>query len=97
MPLDEKSQFLIGVGASVSAHCEPCLQTCIALASESGAGEDEIAQAAAVGRRILHCAGRAEAPDQAVHDGPPDDWDCGCANDESDSKKEGKHEQQRAT
>ena len=52
MILDERMLRLIGVGASISANCQPCLQTNLTKALESGAGEQEIAEAIWVGARV---------------------------------------------
>ncbi len=52
MELKSQTQALIAVGAAVSANCQPCLQSTIALARESGANEREIAEAIEVGKRV---------------------------------------------
>ena len=52
MMLDERILRLIAVGASISANCHPCLQTNVAKALESGAGELEIAEAIWVGTLV---------------------------------------------
>ncbi len=52
MELDNRIQALIAVGASVAANCQPCLQTTMTMAHESGAGEQEIAEAIAVGKNV---------------------------------------------
>lgn len=52
MELENRIQALIAVGAAVSANCQPCLQSTVALAVESGASEREIAEAIEVGKRI---------------------------------------------
>ncbi len=52
MELESRIQALIAVGAAVSANCQPCLQSTVALAVESGASEREIADAMEVGKRI---------------------------------------------
>ncbi len=45
--MDEKVKELIAVGASVSAHCQPCLTFHVAKAKEMGIEESEIRQAIA--------------------------------------------------
>ncbi len=52
MMLDERMLRLIAVGASISANCQPCLQTNVAEALASGAGELEIAEAIWVGTMV---------------------------------------------
>jgi AhpD family alkylhydroperoxidase len=50
--MDEKIKELIAVGASVAAHCRPCLQFHVDKAMELGIGKDEIAEAVAVGKMV---------------------------------------------
>ena len=52
MKLDERTRALIAVGASITANCQPCLQSTITMALESGADEQEIAEAVEVGRMV---------------------------------------------
>jgi AhpD family alkylhydroperoxidase len=52
MGLDDRTKSLIAVGASVSANCQPCLQSTMAMALESGADEGQIAEAIQVGQRV---------------------------------------------
>ena len=52
MKLDERMMRLIAVGASIAANCQPCLQTNAAKALESGASEQEIAEAIWVGKMV---------------------------------------------
>lgn len=52
MELKSQIQALIAVGAAVSANCQPCLQSTVAMARESGANEREIAEAIEVGKRV---------------------------------------------
>jgi AhpD family alkylhydroperoxidase len=52
MKLNERILRLIATGASVSANCQPCLQINVAKARESGAEDDEITEAIAVGRMV---------------------------------------------
>jgi AhpD family alkylhydroperoxidase len=52
MELESRIQALIAVGASVSANCQLCLQSTIAMALESGANEQEIAEAIQMGKRV---------------------------------------------
>ncbi len=52
MELESRIQALIAVGAAVSANCQPCLQSTVALALESGVSDREIAEAIEMGKRI---------------------------------------------
>jgi AhpD family alkylhydroperoxidase len=52
MKLDERILRLIAIGASITANCQPCLQTNVAKAQECGANEQEIAEAIEVGKRV---------------------------------------------
>ena len=52
MKIDERIQRLIAIGASITANCQPCLQTNVAKALECGADEQEIAEAIEVGKRV---------------------------------------------
>jgi AhpD family alkylhydroperoxidase len=52
MELKSRIQALIAVGASISANCQPCLQSTVAMALENGASEQEIVEAIEVGKRV---------------------------------------------
>lgn len=52
MILEERMLRLIAIGASISANCQPCLETNVAKALESRATELEIAQAIWVGTLV---------------------------------------------
>ena len=52
MKLNERTMRLIAVGASITANCQPCLQTNVAKALEDGADEQEIAEAIEVGKMV---------------------------------------------
>ena len=52
MELENKIQALIAVGASVSANCQPCLQSAVTMARKNGANEQAITEAMDVGKRI---------------------------------------------
>ena len=52
MRLESRIQALIAVGASVSANCQPCLQSSVAVALKSGADEQDIVEAMEVGKRV---------------------------------------------
>ena len=50
--MDEKMKELIAVGASIGAHCQPCLMYHFAKAKEIGIEEDQIREAIAVGQMV---------------------------------------------
>ena len=52
MKLDNRIGELIAVGAAVTANCQPCLQYHIGKALESGADEQEIADAIEISRMV---------------------------------------------
>lgn len=62
MKLDDRIKALIAVGASITANCQPCLKSTTAMALESGANEQEIAEAIEVGKRVR--AGAASKMDK---------------------------------
>ena len=50
--MDHRTKELIAVGASITANCQPCLTYHVAKARESGAAEQDIADAMAVGAMV---------------------------------------------
>lgn len=50
--MDEKTKELIAIGASVGAHCQPCLEYHVAKGREAGLTDDEIREAIAVGHMV---------------------------------------------
>ncbi len=50
--MDNKTSELIAIGASVTAHCQPCLTYHIGKARELGIDEQEIREAVAVGQKV---------------------------------------------
>lgn len=47
--MDERTRELISIGASVSAHCQPCLEYHLGKARELGADEADILEAIDLG------------------------------------------------
>ena len=84
MELDSRIKALIAVGASVTANCQPCLKSAAAMALESEASEQEIAEAIEVGKRVR--AGAASKMDKFILDlnyavptsGAVSNESCGC-------------------
>jgi AhpD family alkylhydroperoxidase len=52
MKMDDTIRELTAIGASIAAHCQPCLTFHVDKAKKLGIGEDEISEAIAVGRMI---------------------------------------------
>lgn len=50
--MDERIKELIAIGASVSAHCQPCLTYHVGKAKELGVSEEEIQQAIETGHMV---------------------------------------------
>ena len=50
--MEERMKELIAIGASVGAHCQPCLTYHVGKAKEKGVAEDEIREAIAVGHMV---------------------------------------------
>jgi len=57
--MDEKTKELIAIGASVSAHCQPCLTYHVGKARELGVSEEHIAAAVQMGEMVAEGAKRA--------------------------------------
>ncbi len=88
MKLDEHTMRLIAVGTSITANCQPCLKSMMAVALESGADEQEIAEAIEVGKRVR--GGAASKMDRFILDlnytvlasGAVSNGGCGCDSSE---------------
>ena len=52
LKLDDRTIELIAVGSSITAGCQPCLQYHAGKARQSGATDDEVAEAIAVGKMV---------------------------------------------
>lgn len=50
--MDEKTKELVAIGASVGAHCQPCLTYHVTKAKEMGIEAKEIHEAIAVGQMV---------------------------------------------
>jgi AhpD family alkylhydroperoxidase len=85
MKLDGRIKELIAVGASVVANCQPCLQYHAAKARESGADDEELTMAIAVGKAVRKGASArmddfaAELGDAAEANECGAGQGCGCA------------------
>ena len=52
MPIENKQQELIAIGASITANCQPCLEYHVEKALEYGADAEEIARAIEIGKTV---------------------------------------------
>lgn len=83
MTLDDRIKELIAVGASVTANCHPCLRYHVAKAKETGATEEEVTEAIAVGKMVRKGAAAkmdqlvASVSDGAEQAGAASDKECG--------------------
>jgi len=50
--MEDKIKLLIAVGASITANCQPCLQTAVTQAQGAGVEKKEIIEAIAIGRLV---------------------------------------------
>ncbi len=76
--MDEKTKELIAIGASIGAHCQPCLTYHVTKAREVGLTDDEIREAIAVGHRVEKGAMEAmRAFSGGILDGPAE-TNAGC-------------------
>ncbi|MEX2382602.1 MAG: carboxymuconolactone decarboxylase family protein [Opitutales bacterium] len=57
--MNEQTKELIAIGASIAAHCQPCLKYHYAKARELGVPVEEISAAIDVGHQIERGAGKA--------------------------------------
>ena len=52
MRLDGRTAELIAIGASIAANCQPCLEYHVRAAREAGADNQDLAEAAEVGKMV---------------------------------------------
>ena len=57
MKIDDKTKELIAIGASIVAHCQPCLQYHVARAQRAGADAQEMADAIEIAKLVRKGAG----------------------------------------
>ena len=50
--MNDKTKELIAIGASVSAHCQPCLEFHTSQAKQAGASLSEITEAIEIGKMV---------------------------------------------
>ena len=86
--MDEKAKELIAVGASVAAHCQPCLTYHIAKARELEINEQQIRETISVGEMVSKGAESAMRNfSRSVFDMPQDEAAACCSGPEASGKK----------
>lgn len=79
--MDDPTQILVALGASVAANCRPCLEHYLDRAAEAGLPKDEIHEAVAVGQKVARGAGvrmkQFTASTLAVRDTPGSEREVG--------------------
>lgn len=94
MSLDNQTQALIAVGASMAANCQPCLEHNVGTALQCGADHQQIREAIEVGRRVRQGAASKmdkfalsiNLPTVSSIGAPEDSCDCGRINDTQEAK-----------
>jgi AhpD family alkylhydroperoxidase len=61
MKLEEKIKELIAVGASITAHCQSCLEYHSMKSLEFGSNAEEITEAIEVGKRVQFVSEQAKS------------------------------------
>ena len=86
MTIDNRIKELIAVGASIAAHCQPCLQFHAARALENGAARQEIAEAIEIGKMVRKVAASkmdtfvSRLQQAAAPAANPSNGECGCCS-----------------
>ena len=80
--MDEKLKELIAIGASVAAHCQPCLKYHVGKGKELGLTEEEIRDAVSVGRTVSKGAFSAmnSFADELLKESDTAKSACGCSS-----------------
>jgi len=85
--MDERTKELIAIGASVVAHCQPCLTYHVEKARELGIDDDEIRKAIETGHMVEKGAmSTMRKFSSAVLDPSPAEV-CGCSSDDNSPPK----------
>ena len=72
--MDNKTKELIAIGASVTAHCQPCLKYHMGKAREMGIDDHEIREAVNVGQQVEKGSASAMREfTKGLLDSPPQD------------------------
>jgi len=81
--MDERTKELIAIGASVGAHCQPCLTYHVEKARELGIAEEDIHAAIEAGHMVEKGAMSAMRKFSASVLKPSPDDSCGCTTGDS--------------
>jgi AhpD family alkylhydroperoxidase len=81
--MDERTKELIAIGASVGAHCQPCLTYHVDKARESGASDEEIRAAIETGHMVEKGAMSAMRKFSAAVLEPSPTDGCGCSTNDN--------------
>lgn len=88
--MNEQTKELIAIGASVAAHCQPCLKFHYAKARELGVDPTEINAAVEIGHQVSRGAAKAMRDLQEALMAPPSteaSREGGCCGGESGTSK----------
>lgn len=82
--MEERIMEIVAIGASVSAHCQPCLAWHVKRARELGVAESDVQAAMGVGFKVQKGAEKAmlEYADKVVNPSRPQAERC-CSGDDS--------------
>ena len=76
MEMNDKIRELIAIGASITANCQPCLQSHVEKALSCGAGHQEVTAAIEIGHRVRKgAAARMEAFSTSLQTGSAQGFD----------------------
>jgi AhpD family alkylhydroperoxidase len=88
--MDNKTKELIAIGASVTAHCQPCLKYHVGKAKEMGIDDQEIREAASVGHQVEKGSASAMRDfAKGLLDSPGQDTPACCSGKASPGEKSG--------
>jgi AhpD family alkylhydroperoxidase len=85
--MDEHTKELIAIGASVGAHCQPCLTYHVGKAREMGIDDEAIKAAIETGHMVEKGAMSAMRKFSAAVLDPSPTGDCGCSSDDNSPPK----------
>lgn len=85
--MDERTKELIAIGASVGAHCQPCLTYHVEKARDMGISEEEIRAAIDTGHMVEKGAMSAMRKFSAEVLAPPPTASYGCTTENSSPTK----------
>ncbi|MFB3896614.1 MAG: carboxymuconolactone decarboxylase family protein [bacterium] len=81
MSFDAKTKELIAIGASISAHCQPCLKYHVEKGKKAGLTDKEIAAAIEVGKMVsIGAAGEMDKYINELLNIKTNSVSCGCGS-----------------